>query len=238
MNTASAAREDHNHHPAAPTMGRVGASLSAATLVNQPIGCHHVSSSHATGQIAELEGHVDDAADMIHDVQQNPRGPRGRQSVGYDAFAGQGRRIRSPTPTPGDRSAQGADQSVSQGGGDRLTDEVLRNSRRDVASGQPHQVNRVNRRSVSPSVSAASGVLGPLGPGRSSQRDRVCPGMLRLPDRRGDSLLGLLIDPVASLPRQENAGSGVTGARQTPQTRQGQAYVMGSAPLRSGWPSC
>ena len=47
------------------------------------------------GQIAELEKHVNDAADMIHDVQQKPRGPRGRQNVGYDASAGQGHRFRT-----------------------------------------------------------------------------------------------------------------------------------------------
>ena len=39
------------------------------------------------GRMAELEGHVDDAADMIQDVQRNPRGPRQRQNVGHDAFA-------------------------------------------------------------------------------------------------------------------------------------------------------
>ena len=69
------------------------------------------------GQIAELEGNVDDAADMIQYAQQNPCGPRGRPNVGHDAFAGQGHRIRSLTPTPEDRSAQGVNPSIGQGGG-------------------------------------------------------------------------------------------------------------------------
>ena len=78
--------------------------------------------ARVVGQLAELEGHVDDAADMIQVAQQNPRGPQGRPNVGYDAFAGQGHRIRSPTPTPGDRKAQNPVPLARPGGGVSLTD--------------------------------------------------------------------------------------------------------------------
>ena len=87
------------------------------------------------GQLADLEGHVDDAADMIQVVQQNPRGPQEKAK----------RRIR---PNPGDRSAQNPAPSARPGRGVSLTDHVFEDSRRINASDQP----QVNRRSVSPSV--------------------------------------------------------------------------------------
>ena len=61
-------------------------------------------------QLTDIEGHVDEAADIIQGVredQQNPQQPRERRNVGYNAFAGQGHRIRSPTPTPGEGNGRG-----------------------------------------------------------------------------------------------------------------------------------
>ena len=63
-------------------------------------------------QLYEIEGHVDDAAEIIQGVQDNqinPPQPRERRNVGYNAFAGQGHRIRSPTPTPGEGDGRGTD---------------------------------------------------------------------------------------------------------------------------------
>ena len=81
------------------TMRRLG-------VVENNIRALNEMNTRVMGQLADLEGHVDDAADMIQVVQQNPRGPQGRPNVGYNAFAGQGHKIRSPTPTRGDRNAQ------------------------------------------------------------------------------------------------------------------------------------
>ena len=42
-------------------------------------------------QLSEIEGHVDEAADIIQGVQQNqesPQGPRERRNLGYNAFLG------------------------------------------------------------------------------------------------------------------------------------------------------
>ena len=61
-------------------------------------------------QLSDIEGHVDEAADIIQGVQQNqqsPQRPRERRNIGYNAFAGQGHRIRSPTPTPGEGNSRG-----------------------------------------------------------------------------------------------------------------------------------
>ena len=76
-------------------------------------------------QLSDIEGHVDEAADIIQGVQenqQNPQGPRERRNVGYNAFAGQGHRIRSPTPTPGEGDGRGTDLPVRPGRGVGLTD--------------------------------------------------------------------------------------------------------------------
>ena len=81
------------------TMRRTGTIESNIRVLNE-------MNTQVMGQLAELEGHVDDAADMTQVAQQNPRGPQGRPNVGYNALAGQGHRIRSPTPNPGDRNAQ------------------------------------------------------------------------------------------------------------------------------------
>ena len=81
-------------------------------------------------QLTDIEGHVDEAADIIQGVQenqQNPQGPRERRNVGYNAFAGQGHRIRSPTPTPGEGDGRGSHLPVRPGRGVGLTDHVLPN---------------------------------------------------------------------------------------------------------------
>ena len=74
------------------------ATMRKLGVVKNNIRALNEMNTRVVGQLADLEGHVDEA-------QQNPRGPQGRPNVGYDAFAGQGHRIRSPTPTPGDRNA-------------------------------------------------------------------------------------------------------------------------------------
>ena len=78
-------------------------------------------------QLSDIEGHVDEAADRIQGVQQNqqsPQGPRERRNIGYNAFAGQGHRIRSPTPTPGEGNGRGG-LPTRTGGGVGLTDHAL-----------------------------------------------------------------------------------------------------------------
>ena len=123
------------------TMRRLGVVENNIRVLNE-------MNTRVMGQLADLEGHVDDAADMIQVAQQNPRGPQGRPNVGYDAFAGQGHRIRSPTPTSGDRNAQNPVPSARPGGGVSLTDHVFEDSRRANASDQP----QVNRGSILPGV--------------------------------------------------------------------------------------
>ena len=79
-------------------------------------------------QLTDIEGHVDEAADIIQGVQDNqmnPQQPRERRNVGYNAFAGQGHRIRSPTPTPGEGDGRGTGLPVRPGGGVDLADRVL-----------------------------------------------------------------------------------------------------------------
>ena len=81
-------------------------------------------------QLTDIEGHVDEAADIIQGVredQQNPQQPRERRNVGYNAFAGQGHRIRSPTPTPGEGNGRGTGLPVRPGGSVDLADHVLPN---------------------------------------------------------------------------------------------------------------
>ena len=87
-------------------------------------------------QLYEIEGHVDEAAGIIQGVQDNqanPPQPRERRNVGYDAFAGQGHRIRSPTPTPGEGNGRGTGLLVRPGGGVDLVDHALP----DVPRGLP-----------------------------------------------------------------------------------------------------
>ena len=76
-------------------------------------------------QLFEMEGQFDEAAGIIQGVQQineAPQRPREGRNVGYNAFAGQGHRIRSPTPTPGESDGRGTGLPVrSAGGRDRCT---------------------------------------------------------------------------------------------------------------------
>ena len=144
------------------------------------------------GQLAEIEGHVDDAADMIQVAQQNPRGPQGRPNVGNNAFAGQGHRIRSPTPNPGNRNAQDPAPPARPGGGIGIADHVLGDNRRSDAGDQP-QINKVSRL---PSVPV--GLVGlrltlmrtdvlslPLGRERIVEVEELCRCRIGLTLRRG-----------------------------------------------------
>ena len=77
-------------------------------------------------QLFEMEGQFDEAAGIIQGVQQineAPQQPRDRRNVGYNAFAGQGHRIRSPTPTPGEGDGRGTGRPVRPGGGVDLPEE-------------------------------------------------------------------------------------------------------------------
>ena len=91
-------------------------TMRRMTTVESNVHTLNGMNNRVMAQLAEIEGHVDDAADIIQGVQQNPRGLRERQNVGYNAFAGQGHRIRSPTPTPGDGHGRDTDLSVRPGG--------------------------------------------------------------------------------------------------------------------------
>ena len=96
-------------------------------------------------QLYEIEGHVDEAADIIQGVQDNqlnPQQPRERRNVGYNAFAGQGHRIRSPTPTPGEGDRD-TGLPVRPGGGVGLADHVLPNvpGRVDPSRADRHPIN-------------------------------------------------------------------------------------------------
>ena len=115
------------------TMRRLG-------VVENNIRALNEMSTRVMGQLADLEGHVDDAADMIQVAQQRQAKHRVRRF--------RWTRIRSPTPTPGDRNAQNPVPSARPGGGVSLTDHAFEDSRRANASDQP----QVNRGSSLPSV--------------------------------------------------------------------------------------
>ena len=104
------------------------ATMRRVTTVESNVHTLNGMNSRVMAQLAEIEGHVDDAADIIQGVQQNPRGLRERQNVGYNAFAGQGHGIRSPTPNPGDGHGRDTDLPVRPGGGVSLTDHALPNA--------------------------------------------------------------------------------------------------------------
>ena len=79
-------------------------------------------------QLFEMEGQFDEAAGMLQGVQQineAPQQPRDRRNLGYNAFAGQGHRIRSPTPTPGEGDGQVVIQEVAGTIGSMPTSRVL-----------------------------------------------------------------------------------------------------------------
>ena len=97
-------------------------------------------------QLFEMEGQFDEAAGIIQGVQQineAPQQPRERRNVGYNAFAGQGHRIRSPTPTPGEGNGRDTGLPVRPGGGVGLADHVLPNvpDRVDPSRADRHPIN-------------------------------------------------------------------------------------------------
>ena len=105
-------------------------------------------------QLFEMEGQFDEAAGIIQGVQQineAPQQPREGRNVGYNAFAGQGHRIRSPTPTPGESDGRGTGLSVRSGGGVGLSDHVLPNvpDRVDPSRADRHPIYPVRERSDS-----------------------------------------------------------------------------------------
>ena len=101
------------------------AAMRRITTVESNIRTLNGMNNRVMAQLSDIEGHVDEAANIMQGVQQNPRGLRERQNVGYNAFAGQGHRIRSPTPTPGEGHGRGTDLPVRPGGGVGLTDHAL-----------------------------------------------------------------------------------------------------------------
>ena len=112
-------------------------------------------------QLFEMEGQFDEAAGIIQGVQQineAPQQPRERRNVGYNAFAGQGHRIRSPTPTPGEGNGRGTGLPVRPGGGVGLPGHVLPNvpDRVDPSRADRHPINPVRERSDSRSRRACT----------------------------------------------------------------------------------
>ena len=98
-------------------------------------------------QLFEMEGQFDEAAGIIQGVQQineAPQQPREGRNVGYNAFAGQGHRIRSPTPTPGESDGRGT-------GGVGLSGQVVPNvpDRVDPSRADRHPIYPVRERSDS-----------------------------------------------------------------------------------------
>ena len=105
-------------------------------------------------QLFEMEGQFDEAAGIIQGVQQineAPQQPRAGRNVGYNAFAGQGHRIRSPTPTPGEGDGRGTGLPVRPGGGVVSPDHVLPNvpDRVDPSRADRHPISPVRERSDS-----------------------------------------------------------------------------------------
>ena len=105
-------------------------------------------------QLFDMEGQFDEAAGMLQGVQQineAPQQPRDRRNLGYNAFAGQGHRIRSPTPTPGEGDGRGTGRPVRPGGGGDLPDRALPNvpDRVDPSRADRHPIHPVRERSDS-----------------------------------------------------------------------------------------
>ena len=104
------------------------AAMRRITTVESNMRTLNGMNNRIMAQLSEIEGHVDEAADIIQGVQQNqesPQGPRERRNLGYNAFAGQGHRIRSPTPTPGEGNGRGTDLPARPGGGVGLSGQAL-----------------------------------------------------------------------------------------------------------------
>ena len=127
------------------------AAMRRLTTVESNIHTLNGMRNRVMAQLSEIEGYVDEAADIIQGVQQNPRGLRERQNVGYNAFAGQGHRIRSPTPTPGEGNGRGTGLPVRPGEGVSLTDHALPNAlvRADASRADRHPIHPVRERADS-----------------------------------------------------------------------------------------
>ena len=112
------------------------ATMRRVTTVESNIHTLNGMNNRVMAQLSEIEGHVDEAADIIQGVQQNPRGLRERQNVGH--------RIRSPTPSP-------TDLPVRPGGGVSLTDHASPNApvRADASRADRHPIHPVRERADS-----------------------------------------------------------------------------------------
>ena len=69
------------------------AAMRRITTVESNMRTLNGMNNRIMAQLSDIEGHVDEAADIIQGVQQNQQNPQGlreRRNVGYDAFAGQG----------------------------------------------------------------------------------------------------------------------------------------------------
>ena len=112
------------------------------------------ANNRIVSQLFEMEGQFDEAAGIIQGVQQineAPQQPRVGRNVGYNAFAGQGHRIRSPTPTPGEGDGRDTGLPVRPGGGVDLNDHILPNvpDRVDPSRADRHPIYPVRERSDS-----------------------------------------------------------------------------------------
>ena len=169
-------------------------------------------------QLFEIEGHVDEAAVIIQgarDDQANPPQPRERRNVGYDAFAGQGHRIRSPTPTPGEGNGRGTGLPMRPGGGVDLVDHALPGvpGRVDPSRADRHPINPDRERADSRSRRARGlpdRSHSPVGRARDGPRARAQGGtFLFLPIGMwvGIGARGLLPPPIGDLrPEVDNQG--------------------------------
>ena len=157
-------------------------------------------------QLFEMEGQFDEAAGIIQGVQQineAPQQPRAGRNVGYNAFAGQGHRIRSPTPTPGEGDGRGTGLPVRPGGGVVSPDHVT--SRADR-----HPISPVRERSDSRRVRGLPDRShSPPGRARDGPRARARGDISVSPDRDvgGIGVRGLLPSPIGDLrPEVDNRG--------------------------------
>ena len=162
-------------------------------------------------QLFEMEGQFDEAAGIIQGVQQineAPQQPRERRNVGYNAFAGQGHRIRSPTPTPGEGNGRDTGLPVRPGGGVGLADHVLPNvpDRVDPSRADRHPINPDRERADSRSRRARGlpdRSHSPPGRARGGPRARERGGVSVSPDRD----VGRNTSPIGDLrPEVDNQG--------------------------------
>ena len=127
-----------------------------------------------------------------------------------NAFAGQGHRIRSPTPNPGDRNAQDPVPPARPSGGIGIADHVLGDNRRSDAGDLP-QVNRDFRLPSVPGRAEADSHV-PLG----RERKELCRCRIGLTLRRGvrGTIQGLVLGPIVQFQFPQigmKVGAGVRG---------------------------